>query len=233
MRLHRFYIDAKLPDSGAFEVKSAELAHQWKNVFRLKAGDGVILFDGSGSEFHGTLVSCGKDSAEVTITSREAKDVSSMPKMTLFAAVLKKNMFEWVSEKATELGVSKIVPVLAERSEKKNLNMDRLRKIVTEASEQSGRVTLPEIAEPVTLEEALASADMPLVAFHLSGETFDAKKHAVGKSFGALVGPEGGWSDAEVALFKEKNIPVVSLGVQVLRAETASVAVASLVLLGK
>ncbi|NDE68149.1 RsmE family RNA methyltransferase, partial [bacterium] len=127
---------------------------QWRKVFRFKAGDKVILFDGSGFDFlceiqsytantQGRGEKSSESCAEVKILEVMNNVVVPVRETSLFCAVLKKDTFEWVVEKATEMGVSRIVPVLAERSEKKNLNIERLQKIIIEASEQSGRGTLP------------------------------------------------------------------------------------------
>lgn len=109
-----------------------------------------------------------------------------------------------------------------------------MQKIAVEASEQSGRCDLPEIDETISLVELFNSGRLPQdkVAFHPSGIPFSAYRTAVNPpSLAAFVGPEGGFSDKEIALFKSYNVPVVSLGSQILRAETAAIAVTSLLLL--
>ena len=151
--------------------------------------------------------------------------------MTIFASLIKKDKFEWVLEKCTELGVSHFVPVISERSEKKDLNIERAEKILKEASEQSERGILPTICEPLSLREALENTDFPVFAFNLDGEKSDFEKIKTFERVGILIGPEGGWGKKDSEIFKEKNILCVTLGLQVLRAETASVAVASKILL--
>ena len=160
--------------------------------------------------------------------------------MWLIAALIKKDNFEWIIEKATELGVTGIIPVISERSEKKSLNMERGNKILVEASEQSGRVTLPQLKNPQSLAEVIQSvtqADeekMNLISIDPEGKPWP--KSGFGqfdsKPAGIFVGPEGGWSDRELEMFKEAGIAIYSIGSQVLRAETAAVAVSSLLLLG-
>ena len=156
----------------------------------------------------------------------------------LYASIVKKDNFEWIAEKATELGVSHIVPVMSERSEKKSLNLERLEKIVIEASEQSGRGDVPMIHPIVSLGEAIDQAKISftsgphevleqpreVIAFHTEGEFFQRSGFGGVKSVAVFIGPEGGWSEREVELFHIENIPVKCLGKQVLRAETAAVA---------
>jgi 16S rRNA (uracil1498-N3)-methyltransferase len=122
---------------------------------------------------------------------------------------------------------------VSERSEKKSLNMERLEKIVIEASEQSGRGTIPTIHPVVTLAEAInqIKGSGAILAFHTEGELFQDDVLDKEKSIALFIGPEGGWSEKEVDLFHVENIPVKSLGKQVLRAETAAIAVLAKVIL--
>src|SRR3989338_5215426 len=159
MRLHRFYIDKKIEGKEVF-VKEERLLNQWRKVFRYKTGDRVILFDGSGMEFIGELKDLKKE--EVKIEILEERE-GILPKkigreIVLCQSLIKKDKMEWVVEKATELGVSKIVPIISERSEKKGFNLERAKKIAIEASEQCGRADVPEICEIQKLETILSDA---------------------------------------------------------------------------
>ena len=148
-------------------------------------------------------------------------------------AMIKKDNFEWVAQKATELGVTNIIPLLCEHSEKRKLNMDRMRTIAIEASEQSGRGDIPVIHDPIKIGDVLQSGMLPQekVLFHPDGIPFDQYKHGtLASSVALFVGPEGGFSDKEIALCKIYNMPVVTLGKQILRAETAGIAVSALLL---
>lgn len=237
MRLHRFYVTESIGSTKEISIHSDELANQLSRVFRLKTGDRVVLFDGSGADFECTITDFGKSDQKVVTFSVEKKSESrSMPvrDIYLYAAIVKKDTFEWIVEKATELGVTNIIPVMAERSEKKNLNEERLKKIAIEASEQSGRGTVPEIAPIVDLSKALelvAASHVPALAFNLEGESL-SKQTSTG-SVALFIGPEGGWSPEELEMFHAHKIPVVSLGAQVLRAETAVVAALSLTVFTK
>jgi len=236
MRLHRFYIDPKESSLEKIHqnfISSSELLHQWKKVFRFSQGDKVLLFDGTGFEYEAEIISLNNKEAEVKILNTIDRRQKAPKEVWLFAALIKKDNFEWIVQKATELGVSHIVPVISERSEKKGLNMERATKILIEACEQSGRVTLPTIAEPRELKEVIqdVTQDIKAFVFDPSGETFSVSA-ASHKSVGLFIGPEGGWSDPELELFKAAGYSIYSIGSQILRAETAAVAVASLVLIG-
>jgi 16S rRNA (uracil1498-N3)-methyltransferase len=190
----------------------------------------VIFFDGSGDEHVCEIVSL--TSTEVQYRVRETRSVRphSGMKLCLAVSLIKKDNFEWVIQKGTELGVAEFVPLISERSEKKGFNIDRARRIMIEAVEQSGRADLPTIAEPVVLDEFLGALDRKAIAFHTDGKKFDRAALPVSGDLVAFIGPEGGWSDKEVSMFREKGIEVAKLDTPVLRAETAAVAIATLLL---
>ena len=254
MRLHRFYISEKIGTKTELTIHSAELAHQLRHVFRLRTGDAVILFDGSGSDFECVITENAhpdKESISFNVTATEKSHFTPERTVCLCAAIVKKDTFEWIAEKATELGVTHIIPIVAERSEKKSLNMERLNKIVTEASEQSGRGSVPFIAPIMTLKESIATlknADtegsiiktstggnksFEFLSFHTDATPFEKSDVKGESSLAIFIGPEGGWSLNEVDVFNKESIPVKSLGDQVLRAETAVVAGLAVVMLGR
>jgi len=241
MRLHRFYYPDQIDERKDSIVSNAELLHQWKNVFRYEKGQRLTLFNGEGIEYACEVVSLTRDEAVLhTLEKHEKPELSSGSRgveLWLVAALIKKDNFEWIIQKATELGVSHIVPVVSERSEKKNLNMERAQKLLVEASEQSGRATLPTLNTPEDLDvaiESLTSGDeekMNFFAFDPSGKQFEMSDKEGIKRAAILIGPEGGWSDKELDYFRSKNIPIYSIGSQILRAETAAVAISTLLLL--
>ncbi len=231
MRLHRFYIEETIGDKKEITLSDEALVHQLRSVFRLKTGDNLILFDGSSSEYVSEIVLITSERVDVTVS--EVHDTCYSPKKNihLLQSVIKKDNFEWVLEKCTELGVSHFTPVISERTEKKNLNLDRARIIVKEASEQSGRCSVPIIDEITDLKDVLEKHGDEIVVFHMEGTLLRDSSCATKETLKVLIGPEGGWSEKEITLFKEKNIPIISVGSQVLRAETASIAIATLLLL--
>ena len=117
MRLHRFYISDPIGLQTEVTIHSAELVNQIRRVFRLKAGDSVIVFDGSGSDYECRIADFGKESITLDVGSSSRSRFVPEREVILCAAIVKKDTFEWIVEKATELGVTKIIPIMAERSE--------------------------------------------------------------------------------------------------------------------
>jgi 16S rRNA (uracil1498-N3)-methyltransferase len=234
MRLHRFYTPETVGDRSEATIENRELAHQIRNVFRLTPGDRLIIFDGSGSDYECAIASyAGDDRVALDVLGKSPSRYMPARRVWLFAAIVKKDNFETIVEKATELGVTDVVPVLAERSEKKGLNEERLRRIAREASEQSGRGDVPTIHPIMPLEEAVhaaAAQELEAVAFHTDGDPVENLDR--GRDAAVFIGPEGGWSPDEIALFHANKIAVRCLGPQVLRAETATVAALSRVVFG-
>jgi 16S rRNA (uracil1498-N3)-methyltransferase len=230
MRLHRFYINQQIKKEVRIEDK--ELLHQWQKVFRLEASDRVIVFNGGNSEYEGYFKILSKNEAVLAIDKeREVKNPQKI-ELHIFQSIIKKDNFELVVEKCTEIGVIAFHPIISERSEKKDLNLERLNKITKEAAEQSGKTKLPEISSPESLVKAIQDFDGELFTLDFDGADFE-KAFSTNKNskIGILIGPEGGWSDNERIVFDEMEIDSFSLGPQILRAETAAIAASSLILL--
>ena len=230
MRLHRFYIDKQIGKE--IRIDDKELLHQWLKVFRLKASDRVIVFNGGDFEYEGYFKLLAKDEAVLVIeTERKVKNLSDI-ELHIFQSIIKKDNFEFVVEKCTEIGAAAFHPIISERSEKKDLNIERLNKIAKEAAEQSGKTVLPKIFCPEILEKAIFDFDGELFVLDFDGSSItEILARNTDKKIGILIGPEGGWSDRERFLFDEKGTRSVSFGSQILRAETASVVVSARVLL--
>jgi len=231
MRLYRFYVAGKIPSQGLFDVVDEDLANQLKRVLRLKIGYEITVFNGDGQDHECLINEFAKDKVILQIKKTYPSRYMPVHEIWLCAAVIKKDNFEWTVEKATELGVSHIIPILSDRSEKKSLNIERLEKIIIEASEQSGRGNVPTIYPIMKLNEAIehirhkfARGTSEVLAFHTEGELFQDAILDKKNPTALFIGPEGGWSEKEVDLFHKDNIPLKCLGKQVLRAETAVVA---------
>ncbi len=237
MKIHRFFVEQSLPTSGeakAVKIEHDDLVHQWRNVLRFQVGQEVILYDNSGAEFHGLITQLTNRSAEVEIQSMTQGNFSPKRTVSLFLALPKRDSFEWTLEKGTELGVSAFVPVVSERSEKKEINLARSKNLLKEACEQSGRSVLPHISEPVPLAKALenlAAESIHTIALDPTGQAFTVAHIPLSARLNIFIGPEGGFTPAELELFKAHNIPVHSFSSQILRAETAAVAISSVLLL--
>lgn len=227
--MHRFFLQQG-PSGGQFSVDDIPLIHQWKNVFRFTSGDRVVLFPGDGREYVARLDSLDKKRAVLTIEEERPALMQQVP-LSIFSALIKKDNLEWVFQKGTEIGITRFAPILTARSEKKSFNFERGKKIITEAAEQSGWGAVPVLDEQRTLAEVVSST-VGLVAFDASGEILtEGVVQQIRGSSGILIGPEGGFSPEELALFNKNDISVYSLGKQTLRAETAAIAIAAKILL--
>jgi 16S rRNA (uracil1498-N3)-methyltransferase len=230
MRLHRFYINQKIGKE--IRIEDRELLHQWQKVFRLKASDRVIVFNGGNSEYEGYFKILAKNEAVIVIDKeREVKNLNKI-ELHIFQSIIKKDNFEFVVEKCTEIGVTAFHPIISERSEKKDLNIERLNKIAKEAAEQSGKTKLPAIFTPESLVKTIKAFDGELFALDFDGADFSKTFLTIKEGkVGILIGPEGGWSDNEKMVFEEMGINSFSLGLQILRAETAAIAASALILI--
>lgn len=248
MKIHRFFIaeslrgSHSLPERGVVKIEDADLAHQLRHVLRFQVGHRVVLLDNSGFEYHASIAALTSHDVSFEIELRKKAKNAPTFRVNIFMALSKRDSFEMVLEKGTELGVASFTPVLSERSEKKRLNMERSRRIVREAAEQSERATLPEIFDMKTLAELITSAEhIPagLCALDPRGERFDVQKMLTNaeknsSEINFCIGPEGGWSEKEIAAFTAAGIPIYSLGQpggNILRAETAAISAAALILL--
>lgn len=234
MRFHRFYlVNTKIGNSKELNIDSSALASQISKVFRLGPEDEVILFDGSGNDYTCSIVDISKNNIQLKVGEVAPSRYIPQNKIFLFQSLIKKDKFEWIVEKATELGVTDIVPIISERSEKKDLNLERLNKIAIEASEQSGRGTVPNIHSIIDLNSAVKDItnSRNVAVFHLEGSPVNFHQMTDGESKTIFIGPEGGWSPAEMDMFHQNKFSVFSLGKQVLRAETAAVVALSKILM--
>lgn len=234
MRIHRFYVNAEIGDK-TFDVTDKDLIHQWKSVFRYNVGSQVIVFNGNGTDYLCLISSLRAQGATMAVI-REVNNTNLSNKKNIYLcmALIKKDNFDLVVQKATEIGVNHIVPILCEHSEKKKINMEREEKIAVEASEQSGRGDIPKIHEVTILEDLFSSGMLPQekIVLHPEGISFEQYKNNLSQnSVAVFVGPEGGFSPKEIELFRKYNVSIVSLGSQILRAETAGIAISSLLLL--
>jgi 16S rRNA (uracil1498-N3)-methyltransferase len=231
MRLHRFFSKDIIHAGSVNHLSDFEVVHQLRRVFRLHEGDKAIFFDGTGNDYVSEIVSMTGDAIDFKVEEARVVKPHSPLRLTLAVSLIKKDNFEWVVQKCTELGVSGFIPLISERSEKKSLNMERARKIMIEAVEQSGRSFVPEIKEPIELEEYLNTEKREMAAFH-TGDKEKIKKFSRNvDNLVALIGPEGGWSQKEVEMFEKKGVKIMSLDTPVLRAETAAVAISAILLL--
>ncbi len=226
----RLFVATPLAKGEAVTVEGNQ-AHYLAKVMRTGEGDVVILCDDVTGEWAAQVVSLGKRAVELAPTEK-LREREQVPDFWLCAALLKKDRFDLVLEKASELGVRRIQPVLARRCVADKLNLERARAIVTEAAEQCARTALPELAEPVKLETLLR--DWPagrtlFFADELGGEPAAGAFAAHTGPAALLIGPEGGFDDAErEAVRALPQARPIGLGPRILRGETAAIAATSL-----
>jgi len=236
MKTHRFFIEQKIEDTPEIIIANPNIIHQMKNVLRLQPGDPIILLDGTGIEYHAKVKVLLKKESIFSKEKIKKVDENLGLKLDLVPAIIKKDKYEWVLQKCTEIGVNSFSPVISERTEKTKVNMSRAEVIVKEAAEQSERNTLPIIKEPVSLEkflENMVENNMQNIYVLDFCETkIDVSHLKSQSSVTLLIGPEGGWGEEDIKLFDKYSVKRISLGEQILRAETASVAVSSLLMLG-
>ncbi|HEY4715062.1 MAG TPA: RsmE family RNA methyltransferase [Candidatus Paceibacterota bacterium] len=236
MRLHRFIGDFDLRQN-MIEINDRELIKQITKVLRLKQGEQFILSDGRLNEAVAEITKIDKNQIKAKIIKKYKNENEPEKKVILYCAILKRENFELVVQKATEAGISEIAPIITERTVKTGLNLERLQKIIKEAAEQSGRGIIPVLHEPVRFAEAVKGGG---ILFDKSGALFFEKFCAgrrdeqsnspageyayfsENKAPRLFIGPEGGWSDNELNLAKEHKFEIASLGKLTLRAETAA-----------
>ena len=221
--LPRLFVDQPLGEGLSVAVDGNYLA----SVLRLGPGDRVKLFDDATGEWLATIAEAGRKRVTLVVGER-LRAREEVPDFWLLFAPIKRGRIDWLVEKATELGVARLLPVVTRRTVVDRLNLDRLRAHAIEAAEQCGRTALPELAEPRKLEKVLRdwpAGRLLYFADEGGGEAFRPEPGAAA----ILIGPEGGFTDEErTAIRALPAARPVSLGPRILRADTAALAAISL-----
>ncbi len=234
---HWFFLTAMRAAPGQ-EVDLSSISHQLGTVLRLKKGIVITLLDGRGAAYPTRIEALDAKEATGRVLGREPVGSEPGIKLTLFQCALKRDRFEWVLQKGTELGVSRFVPVISSRTVVRPAarllpKYERWRAIIREAAEQSRRGRLPELCDPLQWDEALEQGGgLRLLTWENADEKSSAWRSAADPAdeVSLLVGPEGGISSEEAATATEKGWLLMSLGSRILRAETAAVAAATVVM---
>ena len=210
---------------------SKEHTHYVVNVMRLKRGSNLNFFNKDG-EWLSEIIFLDRDRVEVKFLNK-IKEPTNSSNIELAICLVKKSPMETILQKATELGVSKIIPIVSERTEVKDINFERANKIVVEATEQSNQLTPPQISEVTKLKDFLKNLDSSsklLFADINSKENLKSEVLKEAKTLSVLIGPEGDFSPSEQELILE-NPHVVSFTISknVLRSDTAVISAISLV----
>ena len=226
MKVHRFILDANF-DEPRFALADREVSRQIRSVLKLKKGETIILGDGHGDEAECRISDIGMSGVMVEVIKRSRNNNEPQIQTILYCAILKRENFDLVVQKATELGVTEIYPVISKRTVKLDVNMERIIKIAKEAAEQSGRGIVPLVHTPVKFLEALryAAPNDANYFFEQGAPPFDkgVLRMKGMNRVGIFIGTEGGWDESEVEAAKKHYFNLASLGSLTYRAETAAI----------
>jgi 16S rRNA (uracil1498-N3)-methyltransferase len=229
----RLFLHADLAE-GTMVAASVGQANYVKNVLRLKEGDTIIVFNGRDGEWQASIADAGKRGATLQIGAK-VRDQEDGPDIHYLFAPLKRARLDYMVQKATEMGVGRLQPVLTRRTTPERVNLERMRANVVEAAEQCGILRIPEVIAPRKLADLLADWDRGrslIFCDEASQERcpFTTLARVRPGPLALLVGPEGGFEESERALLASKPfVTSISLGPRILRADTAAVAALALV----
>jgi 16S rRNA (uracil1498-N3)-methyltransferase len=233
-RSPRLFVDAPL-EVGAHVMLDRAQAHYLMHVLRLRAGDRVLVFNGRNGEWTAALAGAGKHTAGLKVVAQTRPQSAAADLHYLFAP-LKAARLDYMVQKAVEMGVSRLQPVLTRHGQIARVNLDRMRANAIEAAEQCGILTLPEVVAAARLPDLLAQRDGARWLIFCDEDAATANPAAAlahvpkGAPIAVLIGPEGGFAEEErAALLKSTNLVRLSLGPRILRADTAAVAALALV----
>ena len=220
-------------------ILDGEQARHIAKSLRMKVGDMLTVTDGEGSDYGCIIDEITKDTVVLSVCYKQACDSEPSCRVTIYQGVPKGSKLEDIIQKCTELGVSRIVPTLTKRcvsrpdekgAKKKN---ERYKKIALEAAQQSGRGIVPDVAEQLTLKQALADDDseLKILFYEGGGEKLTSLISSDVESVSVYIGPEGGFDKSEVELLRESGAQIATLGKRILRTQTAPVAALTAIML--
>jgi RNA methyltransferase, RsmE family len=218
-------------------ILSEETARHCIQVLRMKIGEQLNITDGAGNIFTSVITEIGKKTCVVKVEEKKFQPKSS--KQVSIAISLLKNTarFEWFLEKATEIGVTEIVPLICHRTERQHFRFDRMNKILISAMLQSQQAWLPPMHEPQIFEQYLhqtimAGGQKKLIAHCIENEKTELKNFSAQYNIQIFIGPEGDFTNEEISLALQNNFTAVSLGSTRLRTETAGIVAAAILMEG-
>ncbi|MBW2973539.1 16S rRNA (uracil(1498)-N(3))-methyltransferase [Candidatus Woesearchaeota archaeon] len=231
-KITRFFSE-KLSKGQIVRIQGEEARHI--HVLRLRKGDKICLFDGKGGEIIGKISSISPRIVEIEVLAREKVRTSGIS-VDLAIAIPKGKRFDWLIQKATELGIERIIPLITKRSvvqPKNSKKSERWARIGVEAAKQSQRTTIPEITGPLNFKDFIEFTDeydlklmaLPTAKQHLK----NALQKRRPRRIICLIGPEGGFTDEEIKKAQQKNFTPISLGKEILRIETAGIAMLAMI----
>jgi len=240
MSVNRFFVPASSFE-GELVRLSREQARQVCQVLRLRPEDTLVVLDDRGAEYDVTLTAVTPKEAVGRVMSKREAAGEPAVQLTLFQSLLIREKFEWVLQKATEVGVAQVVPVLTARGlvrtkQVEENKLDRWRRIVVEAAEQSHRGRIPKLEPVIQFGDVFSQFvgfDRFLIAAPSQAMTLRDALRGIERrdpSIALMIGPEGGFTDEEVTMAREKGAVAVGLGPRILRTETAAVVASALIL---
>jgi 16S rRNA (uracil1498-N3)-methyltransferase len=229
----RFFVENPIGDAATAELREGE-AHHLAKVMRIPVGAEILLFDGTGMEYTAQVSAISKAKISLDILTRQLVDRESPVDLTLAVALPKGDRQKFVLEKAVELGVRTFVPLETKRgvAEADAAVLERLRRQVIEASKQCERNRLMQIANPVSLAKLVEQTPVSTTRLlaHPRREAFQANSIQSEHPIVLAIGPEGGFTEEEVALAESAGWKILSLGPRILRVETAALALSAVLL---
>jgi len=221
MKIHRFITEYSVLGKN-IKIADRETIKQIRSVLKIKKGEKIYISNGKSEEFLIEILNIKNNLVEGFVLEKNSF-IEENNKTTLYLAILKKENFEIATQKSVECGITRIVPIITERTIKTGLNIERIKKIAKEASEQSSRNILPEISNVISFKDAIKEGKNSEVKilFHLNEKEFLPNKKSSDTSI--FVGPEGGFTDNEIKEAKENGYKIYSLGKNTLRGETAAI----------
>ena len=230
MRLTRVYVEEALAVGQSFNIEGPAVNHIMR-VLRLRDGEALTLFDGRGGEFGARITGFTKNSVKVDVKEHRDVECESALDLTLAQGISRGERMDWVMQKATELGVTRIIPVVTERTMVKlderqaERKLEHWRGIVVSACEQCGRNRVPEVTLPVSFYDAITKIDRSVTRVLLSPEgTIRARDLQQPTHVAMLIGPEGGLSEKEQDAALSIGFQPLRMGPRILRTETAAIA---------
>lgn len=224
IKYSRLFINAPLKRNAQISLEK-DHAHYLKNVMRKSVGDVIRLFNGRDGEWKGEIESIGKKSCDVRLIEQLRMQSEKTRKVALYFSPIKKQRMQILIEKSVELGVTDLHPVLMNHSDNTKVNLERLYAQVIEAVEQCERLDVPNISPPKKLDDFIRDIDGPTyVCLERSEDALSISRVNVSGDVAFLIGPEGGFSQHEREMILNHNaLKPISLGENILRAETAAI----------
>jgi 16S rRNA (uracil1498-N3)-methyltransferase len=244
LAMYRFYVDQNQISEEFITIKGTDVNHI-KNVLRMRIGEKLIICNGQGKDFYCIIDSESKDEIIVSIEEVHDTDTELDGQIYLFQGLPKKDKMELIIQKAVELGVFKIIPVITQRTvvkledkKKEDKKVERWQSIATSAAKQSNRGIIPTVSGTMNFKEALNYAkdmDVKLIPYE-NADDINKTKEIIqgikgGQSVGIFIGPEGGFEEKEIGQALEAGVLPITLGRRILRTETAGLAILSMIML--